>query len=438
MTDKLESPESPIAEFSMAISKANIDENGAMRWRSVNSDIEEDFYGERMSLELFNDFDKHIKNNESVPELFKSAVCEEDWCGGMPYLSVAHYKSGKGRVNVPGEPQSVYVDGKALKSKGILYASPLGKAVFKSLRQDIEEKSDNKVRISIGFLDLEHEHEVEGKRFVFTRKSLSDKCHLCKSGEGTKIYKKGHLVHLALTRVPANPRTDIEVEKSMTTKLEDAKSIIQDEEVEKTLELKSQVEEVLVIKAEETPAVEPVATKSFDQIAQENTVLPTAPITDTVSTTIVTPAPVSTVVQVEDNPLQKSFAALEAKMTVVKSQGLVGDNALKEIQPEFDKVGEILKAEFTPPQEVAKNDLEATLRSLLSEMLPQALAQSVAPIQAEIGELRAMSLARTPRKEEIPTQRSLSAMQLAQKSAVEKLVGKTKDQFQLLAEASVQ
>jgi hypothetical protein len=85
-----------------------------------------------MSLELFADFSKHIENKEPIPEIFRNAICEEDWCGGMPYVSLSHYKSGKNKVNVPGEVSKVYVDGKALKSTGTLYGTPIGRAVYKS------------------------------------------------------------------------------------------------------------------------------------------------------------------------------------------------------------------------------------------------------------------------------------------------------------------
>lgn len=84
-----------------------------MRWRSVNSDIDEDVYGERMSRELFEDFIQHIENNEPIPEQFKSVIEEDEWNGGMPYLSIAHYRTGQGRVNVPGEPKNIYLDGNA-------------------------------------------------------------------------------------------------------------------------------------------------------------------------------------------------------------------------------------------------------------------------------------------------------------------------------------
>ena len=40
----------------------------------------------------------------------------EDWNGGMPYLSISHYKSGTGNKNVPGMPTKIYRDGNSLKA----------------------------------------------------------------------------------------------------------------------------------------------------------------------------------------------------------------------------------------------------------------------------------------------------------------------------------
>lgn len=441
-----------IAEFSMAIVKANM-RNGEMNWRAVCSDIYEDVYEERMSKELFEDFIRHIENDDEIPEPFKSVIAEPDWDGGMPYISIAHYKSGAERVNVPGEPKNIFLDGDsvkcALKAKGVLYDTPLGKAVFKSLQKDLVEKREDKIRISIGFLDLEHSH---GDKFTFTRKALGDKCPLCKEGVGDKIYKKGHLVHLALTRVPANPRTDMEVERSMTTKREDAESIIEDEEVIKGLDLKSQTDEALVIKAEE---VVEEAKKEMPRDEEEDDDKKKMPMHDEMHKSaaenthvsepvnaVATQAVVAAVPAVEDSPLEKSLATLKDRVAVLKSQGLVGDEALKEIQSQFDEVGNVIKAEFTPkpsPEQVANQNLEATLRSLLSEMLPAALAQSVAPIQAELSELRASSLVSkavpTKKEEVVPQPRSLTAS-LVQRAAIENVQQKV-SQFDLIARQSV-
>lgn len=452
--------DSAIAEFGMTIVKAT-SKDGEMKWRSVNSDIEEDYFGERMSLELFADFNKHIENNDPIPEVFKDAICEEDWCGGMPYVSLSHYKSGKNKVNVPGEVSKVYVDGKALKSTGTLYDTPLGKAVYKSLEKDLVEKSANPVRISIGFLDMEHSH---GDKFTFTRKTLTDKCPLCKEGIGDKIYKKGHLVHLALTRVPANPRTEMELElKSMTTKLQDLESVIGDEEVIKTLDLKSlakDVEDVLVIKTEDNDADEKDCPEGDEECMKkmadkkkkamkkemstvENTVLSsiTPPATAPAKSDVELNVKINTEV-VENTPVEKALSALRNRIDALKSQGMTGDSALAEIQKNFDELGTIVKSEFTvppSPEEIAQKSMETTLRSLLGEMLPQALAQVVAPLQSEIGELRALSQARPQvKKEEIPQPRSLN-VNLVQKAAIETLIAKTKpkDQFQAIADQSV-
>lgn len=194
---------SEVSEFSFAIVKAVFDkENQVMRWRGVSSDADPDLYGERMSTELFTDFVERIKNKTPVPEPFNQIICEDSWCGGVPYLSVAHYKTGEGGRNVPGrvDEDGIYVDGSRLKSKGVLFDNPLGMATFKSLCDDLySKKSDpnhEPVRISIGFLDLQHKHVAEngGQDFTFTRTDIGQICPLCAQGIGNKIYTKGQLV----------------------------------------------------------------------------------------------------------------------------------------------------------------------------------------------------------------------------------------------------
>lgn len=441
-----------VSELSMYVVKANL-KDGEMRLRLTSSDTSKDYYDEEMSEELFDDFIEHIEGNEEIPAPFKSRICEEEWCGGMPYVSIAHYKSGKGRVNVPGEIRSVYRDGRVLKATAVLYDSPLGKAVFKSLQKDlVERREEDKIRISIGFLDLEHSH---GDKFTFVRKSLTDKCALCLKKVGDKIYKKGFLVHLAFTRKPANPRTDIEVERSMTTKLEDAQSIIQDEEVEKTLELKSLTEDVLVIKSEEeTPVETPVEenTRVSEPLAEEKSVSAVHSQEYMVGESAAQPQVLAsstdprgykeTEIAPEPTPLEKSLVSLKSQVDATKAQGLTGDEALKAVQSAFEEVGNVLRAEFEPkptPEQIANQSMEATLRSLLSEMLPQYLAQAVAPIQSEVGELRALSLARPtvqPKQEEVPQPRSLNPT-LVQRTAIENIQKKAVSQFDLIARQSV-
>jgi hypothetical protein len=250
-----------IVEMSMRISKAsyNKSEQDAMRWAAIDSDVGEDLYEERMSIELYKDFVTRIENNTPVPEAFREVICEDDWCGGVPYLSIAHYKAGSGLANVPGDVESVFIDGARLKSKGTLHNSDMGRKVFDALCEDLyrKEKSDTDhkpVRISIGFLDLEHKHRsaVGGQEFTFTREHVGHICPLCAQGIGGKIYTKGQLIHLAMTRVPVNPRTEMVAEKSMDeiiTKKDDAKSIIG--ELAEGLEEKSIASDILVVRSDE-------------------------------------------------------------------------------------------------------------------------------------------------------------------------------------------
>jgi len=249
---------SELAEFSMTIVKASFDKvDQKMKFRAKASDTDPDLYGEQMTPELFRDFVDRIENDTPVPEAFKSVICEEDWCGGLPYPSIAHYKSAGGK-NVPGDIDNVYVDGNILKSTGVLYDNDLGRAVFNSLCNDLYNKKNqvdkDPVRISIGFLDLEHAHIGQGMDYIFERKDLTTVCPMCSRGIGGKRYLKGILVHEAFTRVPVNPRTEAEVMKAMgdeiKTKKDDAASIVGD--LAESLVDKSKVGEVLTLKANGT------------------------------------------------------------------------------------------------------------------------------------------------------------------------------------------
>jgi len=198
----------PLSEFSMYISKASLDK-GVMRWTAVNSDTQRDSYQERMSLELFEDFISRIRNEQEIPQPFRQLACSEYWCGGMPYVSISHYSDQGGKA-VPGEVLELFVDGDKLKAKGILFDNPLGLSVWKSLREDKEKSPDEKIRISIGFLDLAHKH---GDGQVWVREGLYSICPECLEGVEDKTYMQGYLVHLALTRVPVNTRTKMVMEE---------------------------------------------------------------------------------------------------------------------------------------------------------------------------------------------------------------------------------
>ena len=259
-------PKAEFEEFSMAIIKASYDKATATRrWRAVASDTKEDSYNDSMSLELFSDFLERIETRELPPEDFRS----DFWSGGKPYLSISHYPDLNGR-GVPGPIDNVYVDGNRLKSVGRFDDTPIGRACFESICKDLYSEEpvpeNERIRISIAFLDYKHRHKASG--YVFERSEDNRICPECikelLEGEyGGKEFLRGHLIHLALTRVPVNTRTSMEVERSMTTRKEDAESIIgelaEELEEESTMVGKS---EALVIKAdeeeEEIPAEEPI------------------------------------------------------------------------------------------------------------------------------------------------------------------------------------
>jgi len=255
-----------LKEFSLAITKASYNkETQTMRWRAVASDTFEDLYHDEMSMELFSDFIDRIGTKEKPPE----HLCSEFWCGGIPYLSLSHYPDVNGRA-VPGAVDKVFIDGNRLKSFGSFDNSPLGKACFDAICTDLygeEERSDaDKVRVSIAFIDWKHKHKSNG--YIFDRKSLNDICPECllelitEDEPKGKVFLAGHLVHLALTRVPVNVRTEMEVERSMAiTRKEDAASIVGDEladEIEEALEEVESVDksQAIVVKSEEEEVLE--------------------------------------------------------------------------------------------------------------------------------------------------------------------------------------
>lgn len=218
-----------LEQFSFAIKKLSLADDGVYRWRADTSDTEIDSFGDKMSQELYADFLDRIERGEVAPEEYTS----DFWKGGLPYLSLSHYPDANGNA-VPGKVESVFVDGKFLKAKGTFDKSPLGEACWQTIRSEFDKELDEKVRISIAFLDYKHKHLSEASNgFVFERKSLDDICPMCVAemftGGGGKEFLAGQLVHFALTRVPVNKRTLMEVDRSMTTKLEDAASIVGEE-----------------------------------------------------------------------------------------------------------------------------------------------------------------------------------------------------------------
>lgn len=351
-----------LTEFSMVVTKASISENGERKIRMSASDTGYDVYGERMSTELFNNFVRRIKGND-VPPVFRSVLTEKSgWSGGMPYTSIAHYKSGVEGKNIPADITSVYVDGDVLKSIAVVRDTPLGNALWDAVKKDITEKRADRIRVSIGFLDLKHSHGD----FVFTRDSLEKQCPLCEnSSRNDKVYLDGILVHEAYTRVPANPRTDVEVEKSMAdeikTKADDAASIVGDELAAELEINKSTVgDDILVVKSEEPVVEEKAAPAPMEDDEEEHPTDCTckACASKKEKSAVETPAP---------SPLDEAFNSL--KSAIAERGSLPKEQALQEIQPMFDNLAEVIKSSFKEPEVVPAQVIDVKLDPALSELL---------------------------------------------------------------------
>jgi hypothetical protein len=277
-----------LQEFSLVISKAAYNRGATdvtkrRTWAMVASDTEADSYNDSMSLELFSDFINRANAKEQPPETY----CSDFWSGGLPYLSISHYPDLNGDA-VPGVVEEIYIDGNRFKAKGYYYDNPIGLSTFDSVCNDLynpeRRNANDKVRVSIAFLDYKHRHK--DSNFVFERNEVSDSCPECmkeliefvlegKEPQG-KEFLRGHLIHLAHTRVPVNTRTSLEVDKSMTTRKEDAASIV-GEELAKDIDEKASLvgkSEALVIKSDEQESTEQVVDATTEVVEESKTEKP--------------------------------------------------------------------------------------------------------------------------------------------------------------------
>ena len=350
-----------VASFSMSITKASYDKlTDTRRWKAVASDTDDDLYDDNMTLELYEDFLHRIESKELPPESQRS----EFWSGGIPYLSISHYPDLDGK-GVPGPVDAVYVDGRTDAGRGMLKASgrfddtPIGKECFKAISRDLDGNNpvplDERIRISIAFLDWMHRHKSNG--YVFDRSESDDMiCIECLkemiSGEEEgKEFLRGQLVHLALTRVPVNTRTSMKVERSMTTRKEDAESIVGDE-IAEDLEEEAKIvgkSDALVIKSEEELVEEAKAKKEDDDEEEE-----------------------------EENDKKKKKVKKEDKAEVKKADVVIELDA-----SDVMKVLEEIKSEMTP-EPVSAHPLDiavAELKSVYDESIELPEQEALVAIQ---------------------------------------------------------
>lgn len=249
-------PKAALAGVELVITKATLQEDGTLRFQATASDTGPDSTGERTSLQLFRDWIERATSGKGASFLPPPR---------QPFLGLSHYPDLDG-AGQAGLTERMWVDGKCFKADGHFQGTPLGQALFEAVRKERElvkrgQSLDEPIRISAAWWDLEHSHGS----FVFTRRSLSDVCPMCAQGAGDKQYLRGQLDHLAATRVPINPRTELSLEeKGMAkTRRDDAASIVgeelADELEEKSRQMvgKSETEaedEALVVKADEEEA----------------------------------------------------------------------------------------------------------------------------------------------------------------------------------------
>lgn len=457
------------AEFSMYINKAVYDKKtGEKRWSAVASDTEDDLYGDNMTLELFSDFIRRIEANEQVPELFQ----EEYWKGGKPYVSLSHYKH-LGKDN-PGDVETVYIDGNRFKSKGTFADNPVGDACFRSVCEDLyggdEPNTENPVRVSIGFLDWAHKHK--SNNFMFERKSVDDICPECLkeliTGEGKGItYLKGQLVHEALTRVPVNERTVMEVDKSMAekalTRKDDAESIVGEELADEIEEKAKMVSKALVIKSDmeeddaetakeekaESPALETVEGENVEVVVKESKVKKDEkksakksededmedeaedkskdeekikslisealkPLTDKLNEySVVDPEPEAPLAPVA-HPLDAAYFEFRARYDEIVSTDASEIEKLTELQTYSNQFAVAIKNSVKTPEP----EIEESSEVVLARSIAKAVSEELAPLAQKLDLLIAQNRA-TSKPATQPVRRSINPA-LAQKTAVER------------------
>lgn len=337
---------SQLSELSLTIKRASFDqETGEKRWRAETSDTGEDAYGDSMTLDLFQDFVSRIESEQEAPYRTTSGF----WKGGMPYLSISHYPDYNGK-GVPGEVKSVYIDGSFLKAKGVFNDDKLGNACWEAIKRDLEEeKIDDKIRISIGFLDYAHKHKSTG--YTFERKTLDDMCPECfmamfTGDNAEKEYLKGQLVHLALTRIPANKRTDINPdfmeERSMATRKEDAASIVGEEVAEELESLEvaiPEVEKALVVKSEDEEVEAEPETIEEDGAIGGGDVLAELKSEIEELKSMFAPAEVEDVAH-DEHVLSDAFATFRSDFDVIANSEAPAEEKLRQIQEPYNALGQ--------------------------------------------------------------------------------------------------
>jgi hypothetical protein len=185
---------------------------------------------------------------------------------------------------------------------------------------------------------------------------------MCENGAEEKTYLDGILVHNAFTRKPANPRTVVEVEKmaeEIVTRQDDAQSIV-GEDLAQELEVNKSTttdELPLVVKSEE-----PVAEKAFPPMSDDEDLDEGSHPADCECKACMSKKKKP---MAEKSALDIAYDNLKSRVTELKSVNR--DEAVRELQGEFEKLAETLKSEFPEPAPVPV--VEAKIDPALAELL---------------------------------------------------------------------
>jgi len=406
-------------EFSLTIRKAVVDpETGERRWRADISNTQSDLANDSMTLELFKSFISRIESKAEVPEQYRS----EFWSGGIPYISVSHYPDLNGYA-VPGKVDSVYIDGSYLKAKGTFDKTPLGDACWKSICDDQErikngDVIDDKVRISIAFLDFKHRHKssgtITGKDEICwecVREAITDEY-------GGREFLDGHLIHFALTRVPQNTDTTIdpdieEVEKSMTTKKEDAESIVGEElanEIDEKAKMVGKSEATnLVIKNEETEPEIVEETEVPEDVVQDINPFDQLRAELEAIKALVIPkdeGPAEEKAEVDEpdvdvvmtHPLDAAFAEFKSQFDVAYSQDVAIEQKLSFLQEPFEVFASVIRSSIEP-------QVIEPVESSPEDSLVRAFSKALEPLYEKMDMLLSQPMVAANR---VPPRRSLN------------------------------
>jgi len=194
-------------------------------------------------------------------------------------------------------------------------------------------------------------------------------------------------VHLAFTRVPANPRTQVEVLRmsdEIETKKQDAESIIGD--LAEELVDKSLIDdEALVVKTEHdmeddeegrdrkkkkeegkpSPEKSEVTMEQDNQVVEEP-VEEVAPAEEKEEEPVMASTPVK-------SAIDKATDDFKAKAHELKEKGITGDAAIEILQPLFTEMSKVVTEEVNPAKPLTREDVVEVMKSAIPEIVAQVL-----------------------------------------------------------------